>query len=112
MTCKTPHLWYAFNDAKLLSVIDFTALRGWLFETENGKRRLDNLPQGTQGRYEQKNMSIGRLLPFASIPKETLICGYKIIDGEAVKITREEFLATLPAFREKKFYGRRNQSRH
>lgn len=102
-TCQSDNLWYCFADIGTIAIFDLNLLRAWLSERipHRGRTavRWTTYPLRTQEANQQKNQTIGFLLPFRDIPPYIWLGVLCITDGVARSMPMAEFLAMLPNFR-------------
>lgn len=66
---KVNRLWYYFADENRLLILNFQHLKTWLFKMVRGNPRLMTYREACQAAHRQKNLTVGRLVPIADLPK-------------------------------------------
>lgn len=66
---KVNRLWYYFADENRLFILRFPQLKKWLFEASGRNPRLMNYREVCQATHLQENLTVGRLVPIAHLPK-------------------------------------------
>ncbi|MFC4236127.1 hypothetical protein ACFOY8_12940 [Thalassospira xianhensis] len=95
---KADRLWYAFDDINMIAVIDLHKLREWLNEkVDRGRPRFTTLREVCQSAHKQQNITMGRLVPFSSIPVEIWKSSILLNNTTASFVGRDEFLRSLEA---------------
>lgn len=99
-TLMVDRIWYAFIDIGAVAILDLHRLRSWLDERVRvGNRtvlRYMTFTEMLQEQHQQRNVTIGRLVPFRLIPAPIWL-GAIVLTGKAAKgASREHFLDMLP----------------
>ena len=100
ITSGTDRIWYHFEDAESIAVLEFAVLKRFL-EGETGNPRVPirllSYPERSQYTHEQKNLTMGRLVGFDTLPKNVFRGGYCLRGEHAVSIPRDEFIRRMKA---------------
>jgi len=81
-TCHADTLWYGFANTRTVFEIDWPVFRAWLLDTVDGApqglpgfqiERLSLFKERVQAKYQQRNATVGRLVPIRTIRDAGLI---------------------------------------
>lgn len=95
-TAKVDEIWYAFDDLNMVAFLNFHLLREWLNESPDGTPRHLSFRHVPQTTHNQKNVTMGILIPFRQLPLSVFEKAFKINGEESKMISREAFLSSLP----------------
>lgn len=96
-------IWYAFDDANVVAILDLKELRKWLGEviqcpnSRSKKMRWMTYQSKLQTTHEQLNQTVGHLVPFSAMPANVFKSGYLLTDGPAKVISSAEFVQIVEA---------------
>jgi hypothetical protein len=82
-TTMADRLWYGFADTGIVAGLDMADLRRFLdAPAERGMRRLLTFREAAQAKHVQRNLTVGRLVPWEAIPDAVWRkCLFRSADG-------------------------------
>ena len=99
MELQANKIWYHFDDAGVMASLDFRKLREWLFAPRPGENiaRIHKYSQIPQTANQQKNETVGALVPFSAMPKEVFSFAWILEPGKVRRCDLPTFLERIKA---------------